>query len=239
MTETVVIPDIHGRRFWKEAVALHPSADIIFLGDYLDPYPTEGISPEDAISNLIEIIELAKESPSCQLLMGNHDLHYLCNFGEDCRLDYLNSAEIHFLLMDNLWLFKLAELKNFDGKKVIFSHAPILTPWIETVGETTDREFLVTHINSMMRLIRKQPWTVEEYLGQISPYRGGDAPCGSPVWADIREISDNILPTVDYSIFGHTQQFTDPVITDRWACLDCRRPFLLSPDLTLHPILPV
>jgi hypothetical protein len=30
-----------------------------------------------------------------------------------------------------------------------------------------------------------------------------------------------------YQIFGHTQQEIDPVITDTWACLDCRKAFSL------------
>ncbi|MDE5880282.1 MAG: hypothetical protein K2H60_01000 [Muribaculaceae bacterium] len=41
--DIIVIPDLHGRTFWKEAVEKYPDADTIFLGDYLDPYPNEGI----------------------------------------------------------------------------------------------------------------------------------------------------------------------------------------------------
>ena len=35
------------------------------------------------------------------------------------------------------------------------------------------------------------------------------------------------LPNV-YQIFGHTQQEAGPVITEQYACLDCRRAFLLT-----------
>ena len=44
--DIIIIPDVHGRKFWREAVEKYPDADTIFLGDYLDPYPAEGISPE-------------------------------------------------------------------------------------------------------------------------------------------------------------------------------------------------
>lgn len=42
--DIIVIPDIHGRRFWRRAVELYPDADTIFLGDYHDPYAAEGIT---------------------------------------------------------------------------------------------------------------------------------------------------------------------------------------------------
>lgn len=234
--DTIVIPDVHGRTFWREAVEMFPENDTIFLGDYLDPYPAEGISSEEAIANLEEIIAYTKTRPNVTLLMGNHDLHYLCNFGEDCRLDYANSAKIHFLLMDNLWLFRIAAYRELNGKTVIFTHAPILNEWIESVGETTAPKELVNHLNAMLFKIQKQPWDVEEYIGQISHYRGGDSTFGSPVWADVREIDSNIIPTADYSIFAHTQLKSDPIITDRWACIDCRRAFSLTSNLEILPI---
>jgi len=37
------------------------------------------------------------------------------------------------------------------------------------------------------------------------------------------------LPNV-YQVFGHTQQESEPVITDHYACLDCRRAFLLTSE---------
>ena len=41
--DLIIIPDIHGRTFWKEAIQKYPNSKTIFLGDYLDPYPHEGI----------------------------------------------------------------------------------------------------------------------------------------------------------------------------------------------------
>ena len=37
----IIIPDIHGLNFWKEAVAGREEGIIVFLGDYLDPYPDD------------------------------------------------------------------------------------------------------------------------------------------------------------------------------------------------------
>ena len=34
----IIIPDIHGRDFWKEVTAIEDE-EFVFLGDYVDPYP--------------------------------------------------------------------------------------------------------------------------------------------------------------------------------------------------------
>ena len=52
----LIIPDIHGRSFWEEAindVTEHRREfdEVVFLGDYFDPYPTEDISECQAIIN--------------------------------------------------------------------------------------------------------------------------------------------------------------------------------------------
>ena len=51
------MPDVHGRNNWKEQLHFfNPDVDsVIFLGDYLDPYPGE-VSKEDAICNFESII---------------------------------------------------------------------------------------------------------------------------------------------------------------------------------------
>ena len=43
----IIIPDIHGRTFWKKAVKGHENDEIVFLGDYNDPYPADNIKPGD------------------------------------------------------------------------------------------------------------------------------------------------------------------------------------------------
>ena len=55
MNNILIIPDIHGRTFWKECIKCECD-EIIFLGDYLDPYNYEGISKQDALDlSLIHI----------------------------------------------------------------------------------------------------------------------------------------------------------------------------------------
>ena len=71
----LVIPDVHGRKFWKDVVTQYENNvdKIIFLGDYLDPYPDEGITRKDAINNFEEIIDYkVNNKDKFVLLLGNH-----------------------------------------------------------------------------------------------------------------------------------------------------------------------
>lgn len=234
MKEILIIPDVHGRSFWKEAVRRYPDSDTIFLGDYHDPYPRDGISEGQSLSNLMELMEYTAEHSDCHLLLGNHDLHYLCNTGEACRLDYDNYDAVRHILLDNLPRMAIATTRDIGGRTVLFSHAPILSGWIKAVGETDHLSTLIEHLNGLLETINTDPKGIETMLGHISPCRGGYDKVGSPVWADMREIAgDNTVPpTADYSIFGHTQ-LLQASITPRWADLDCRKAFILTPNLKL------
>ena len=77
----LIIPDVHGRDFWKEAVDNNKYDKIIFLGDYADPYDFEGITDEVTIENLKSIIAYKQQNPNkVILLLGNHDLHYYSEY---------------------------------------------------------------------------------------------------------------------------------------------------------------
>ena len=46
----LIIPDVHGRTFWKSAVESGDYEKIVFLGDYTDPYEMEGITNREALN---------------------------------------------------------------------------------------------------------------------------------------------------------------------------------------------
>ena len=75
--KVLVIPDVHGRRFWKKPCENIDNYDkVIFLGDYLDPYGFEGITVDDAIENFKEIIDFKKKnSEKVIMLLGNHKIN--------------------------------------------------------------------------------------------------------------------------------------------------------------------
>ena len=84
----LVIPDIHGRTFWLDKTNNISDYDkVIFLGDYLDPYPDENITVKNAIENFKEIIQFKKNNmDKVVLLLGNHDLpYYSQKYYDDCK----------------------------------------------------------------------------------------------------------------------------------------------------------
>lgn len=59
--QIAIIPDIHGMKFWRDALCVLPEGHLVFLGDYLDPYEdVDGTTNEDAYFNLLDIIDLKK-----------------------------------------------------------------------------------------------------------------------------------------------------------------------------------
>jgi len=112
----VIIPDVHGRAFWKEAVERFLAERFIFLGDYLDPYYFDviyhEITPESTIENFQEILSFKKANPNrVTLLLVNHDCGYL--YGKDVcdyRCDDGNYALIQGLFRENT-----IATKSFDG----------------------------------------------------------------------------------------------------------------------------
>ena len=52
----LILPDIHGRTFWKEAVD-GDFDEIVFLGDYLDHYSFDDVDATSTLKNFQEILE--------------------------------------------------------------------------------------------------------------------------------------------------------------------------------------
>lgn len=91
-----IIPDIHGRVFWKKAVDSASKDDtIVFFGDYLDMY-------------WVDSLDFKKSNPErVVLLLGNHDCEYMYSRNVcDCRCDRKNYDIIQSLFRDNWKLFR-------------------------------------------------------------------------------------------------------------------------------------
>lgn len=223
----IIIPDVHGRVFWKEIVK-NSEDKIIFLGDYVDPYPGENISLTGALDNLSEIIDYKKSNPSkVILLLGNHDFMYMDSEHNkySCRHDFENEPKITKLLMNNRDLFQMNYSIEVKNKLYIFSHAGILKPWIEKYKNLFG-EFPES-IDKINELYKKWDPEFISSLLEISYYRGGWSDFGSMIWSDVREHSVSCEENV-YQIFGHTQLKDKPIIEKHFADLDCRRPFFFD-----------
>lgn len=217
----IVVPDVHGRSFWRDPIEHIKDFDnIIFLGDYVDPYEDEDISRQDAIQVLKDIIELKSLYPDkVILLLGNHDCQYIFDeyvnvLPAKSRFDWENYKEIGYIYKSNIDKFQIAwECENKEyGKRLLFTHAGVTNRFKDVCGlnaNEINNFFLKEDTNGV-------PNTA--LLATISWYRGGPSMTGSPIWADVREHIKSQVPQV-FQVFGHTY-CADAVIYKHFAMLD-------------------
>lgn len=235
----LVLPDIHGRQFWKEPCKNIDQYDkVVFLGDYMDPYDFEHISVEEALVNFEEIVDFAKQHTNkVVMLLGNHDMPYFSKTYKSfswwhCRHSKKFHNEISNMFNEHRDWFKIIHIEN----NVVFSHAGIRKDWIKVMNKQFRKNNLpvieikdlpndFTKLNNILNSEREQG------LGDfVSEYRGGDSSVGSCVWADVHEHYSPDEYAKVKQVFGHTLQarynsyggisYGKPLITDRYMMLD-------------------
>lgn len=215
----LIVPDYHLRRYMLDLVKdnIDNVDEIIFLGDYLDPYLHEGIIfTEKRIDDLIEIINIKKSNPDkVVLLLGNHDIHYtnyMGNFVPCSRYNLELAPKISKVFSENRNLFRLFHKEG----KYLFSHSGVVKDWVEKYCDCNLDDAL------------KDERIVYDKLWIVGSTRGGEYNFGSCVWCDLREFSNKFLDI--FQIFGHTQ-VRYPYVCDNFACLDCKKVFILDTKL--------
>lgn len=227
----IICPDIHGRKFWKEVANDYDgSVPFILLGDYLDPYPNEGITPEDAENNFKELWEFINKWDNVIPLLGNHDLSYIDKLFRCCRYSFHNGTWYGTFLRENSERFKIAYQLSNDDTTFLLTHAGVHPEWLQQ--NDFEQIYDADYINS---LYTSQIHCFADY----SYYRGGNYwETGSPVWADIREFEpDNLLANPEIGmprklkqIVGHTQLTKGMKELENVCCIDSRQAFVITKD---------
>lgn len=238
--KVLIIPDVHGREFWREPVKEvleNTDARIVFLGDYLDPYPWDfdhNHYQQQAIDVFNEIINLKKENKGrITLLLGNHDMGYRFDLDIcDCRTDYYNFEKIRNTFIENKDLFQLADEEYIEDKHYIFSHAGIHKGYVKYAFpdefDSITEENVVDYFNNAY--FTEDPKVINS-LGMYDAYRGyGAYDYGSIVWADIHSWMKDDYDGYAYNIVGHTQlqHGCGGIITDKVADLDSAEAFIIN-----------
>lgn len=244
-----VVPDIHGRQFWHDVEKLEDYDLIVFLGDYVDPYPDEGISPEEGLRCLKDVLEFAKTHENVVLLLGNHDATYMLDtYVCECRTDHDNFPEIRKLFRDNKEMFKLAYCIDTNEGQVLFTHAGVLPDWLDGF----DKEEYDTPVTLADMLNAKLYELVDGFvkgdkniidnsflrmLSVVSYYRGGWRRAGSCIWSDIREHFEEEKYSEAFQVVGHTQLKEGTIIRlENIACVDSHKVWRLSDILSVDSI---
>lgn len=235
--ECIIFPDLHGRKFWRDAFNKDcewDSQTYIFLGDYFDPYRDEGITSGTAIRNWYELNLALKDHVDKEIvfLMGKHDAHYINKlfnlYGRGSRYSKRYCSKIHQLL-DGVNL-RIAYEMSVGQKKILFTHAGVTNPWYKEHSELI-ASLSAESLNSLMN--SDQGWNA---LSDVSFYRGGGQPYGSPLWADSEEFTNDNIKDIpyDWQIVGHNQQKDDEIKTfGNIIDIDCHHVFALTKEIKL------
>lgn len=171
MSKILVLGDTHGRPFWKEIIEKENPDKIIFLGDYVSTH--EGISAEQQLSNLEEILTYKENNPDKVILLrGNHDTQHLGYYWAECSgwdgqvWGVMSQSEFkeRFLKLTQ-WVYIDEELET------IFSHAGVSGVWMKN-----------SEIDSVHDINSLEP---SELFGFTPNYYGdcyGDSETQPPVW---------------------------------------------------------
>ena len=237
--EILIVPDVHGRDFWK-VVKEYPNSPIVFLGDYVAPYEDyDGISKREAIEMFKEVLKFRKENPErVTLLLGNHDASYI--IGADMcrnRIDYENYDEIRKLFWDKDNEFQFTLAKEINGKKFLFSHAGYTKDWIKCANEiflTEDLDKIFSDWQFINRMDKTHSYLLYKNLKKFSFYRDGYDLSGSLIWADVQEhIKTDVEIETDWiQIFAHTycKLPLHGKSEYEWYMLDCKEVFYIDQD---------
>lgn len=219
MSKILIVPDVHGRKFWHKAEELINEVDkIIFLGDYLDPYFWEGITFETAMVEFENILSFKQKNPEKVILLtGNHDIHYIILEFMNCsRLNLYDRVKIHELFQSNIDKFNLI----YQHDNYLFSHSGIYREWMYKYNITLEELF-------DLKTFFQNRWKTLEDVGM---YRGGLDKVGSCIWADIRERREHTVIPNFIQIVGHTLSDEPEFCFKDIICLDCRRCFILNTE---------
>jgi hypothetical protein len=249
----LVIPDIHGETFWRKPVQKYiDQVDrIVFLGDYLDPYPEEGKEylPQGLFDNLMDIIDLKRNyMDKVVLLKGNHDQHYASEMFRELacgsRCDTTNWSIYNAVFVRNQELFKLVHLEDINGIPYLFSHAGLTLNWINKVNSSiwklADNKISVADPDIIERINELDDNDEgQELLSIIGRYRNVIGPrSGSILWADIEEHAIPDAPKAYglnkvFQVVGHSRlnDKYDKVEFDNLVLIDSQQCFMIDEDI--------
>lgn len=229
--QLLIVPDVHGRDFWRKPVLSHPDMPVVFLGDYLDQYGEEHIHDDQAISIFKEIIALKRARPeSVHVLLGNHDMAYVDPRIGCGRHKWLDEYAIKRIYKDADDCFDLAYDQLIGGKRFLFSHAGVSMGWLSLHKDIFSGMPMCAELFDLMYKSSELRDRMIDALTDVSMARWGQSKFGSMIWSDVQEM---MLPQMQLpgfvQVFGHSKQEIEPCcLKDQAYCLDCRRVFYID-----------
>lgn len=198
-----VIGDIHSRSIWEDVVrhAQDNSDQIVFTGDYIDPYDS---TPFDTLYNILNDIIDFKKSQSAILLIGNHDTHYLYDdIQKSTRYDRKNATKFEKIYQENIDLFQYAyQIDNY-----LFTHAGVSNTWFNSFKNVLILNGIQpdnSNIGDVLNKMGGESTLTNRILNIPGMSRGGYAPSGGITWADYSDTYRDYLTGFEQFV-GHSK----------------------------------
>ena len=202
--QILVVPDVHGRDYWKRAEIYIDSVDkAVFIGDYFDSF-TVGYDLQ--MANFKNILDFKKKYPDkvC-LCWGNHESSYYL----DERCSGYQSSYARFIKYVLNECKDLLEIVYIFGKWV-FSHAGVSSVWMQRCG--------LENIEGINDLFKSNP----NYFKWAGPCTYGDNVVEGPLWIRPGSLQKYACAGYNY-IVGHTELKYNPhcIISDTGRGIVC------------------
>lgn len=195
----IALGDTHGRKTWKHIVEKEKFDKIVFIGDYLDS--REGISGEDQLENLKEILDYKRQNlDKVILLFGNHDFHYLKTSMEPYSQYQSNFRRQFGEVLHQAIDERLLQM-CYSHDNLLFSHAGFTKTWCQSkIGnQNPSGEAFIEGVNS---LFITDPNSFEFSPGENMSWTGDDI-TQSPIWVRPYSLMKDKIDEY-IQVIGHT-----------------------------------
>ena len=206
----LIIPDLHGKNTWLNAINSIEHDQVVFLGDYFDYLDTE-----KEIANFFEILNHKKEhSKTTHLLIANHEIHYLSGIDQKYSGYKSETFELISPVLEELISKRWLKVAHAIDERTICTHAGISTAFCIQNNIPVDLNAieLAQHVNDLF-LTNRKPFA----LGN-NHYQGNSI-YASPMWIrpEMLEVSryENL-----FQIVGHTQHESLTIVDDQICFTD-------------------
>lgn len=200
---TVVIGDLHGRSTWKLITYIENPDRVIFIGDYFDSFEIPG---KEQVRNFLDILDYKDDNSKTEviLLVGNHDLHYFPEIGQNGTGGYQirMAPTINEIIDSNRSNLQAA----YQMGDFLFTHAGVSVEYMNNNFGTTNGWRPETVAMKLNELLKYQPRRLDFDKNGSDPT--GNDEFQSPLWirpgalmsANWRtDLEDQFI-----QVFGHT-----------------------------------
>lgn len=194
--KVVVLPDVHDKYAKAEAlIARESPCSVVFLGDYFDG---RGEDPEGTA----EWLAGSMAKPERIHLLGNHDMHYLCD-NLDLRSSGYDSLVLKDIQAARVPWEKAAPYCWLD-ETLLCTHAGLSAALVRSVAGSDSAADAKSVIGKAYNQLEAAKSGGDAPLFGIGRKRGGPQETGGITWCDYAEFED--IAGIR-QIFGHTRDF--------------------------------